>query len=115
MTDEREKSKKEKRFEKAKGRLQQALPEIQHLVRTSGAVDVARKFIGPAQSIFKQFAEDIQLKDLLAKAESLVANAERTIKNAASRDTAPAATLRDVTPSNESPKSAGRKIGRAHV
>jgi hypothetical protein len=101
MMDDRGKSKKEKRLEKAKGRLQQSFPEIQQRVRTSSAVEVARKIIDPAQSIFRQFADDIQLKDLLAKAEALVANAERTFKNATSKDAPPTQTLRDVTPSNE--------------
>ena len=57
------------RLEKAKGRLQQSFPEIQQLVKTSNAVEVARKIIDPAQSIFRQFADDIQLKDLFAKAK----------------------------------------------
>jgi len=83
------------RLEKAKGRLQQSFPVIQQRVRTSHAVDVA-------QSIFRQFADDIQLKDLLAKAESLVAKA-------ASTDTAPAATFRDVTPANGSSRNAAVK------
>src|SRR5262245_50156401 len=109
MTDDRGKSKKEKRLEKAKGRLQQSLSQIPQRVRTSSAVDVARKIIDPAQSIFRQFADDIQLKDLLAKAEALVANAERTFKNAAWKETPPAETLRDVTPSTESSKTTGVK------
>jgi hypothetical protein len=88
MTDDRGKSKKEKRFEKAKGRLQQSFP-VQHLVRRSGAVEIA-------QSLFRQFADDIQLKDLLAKAEALVVG---------SKDAPPTAMFRDVTPANESPKS----------
>src|SRR4029079_16330281 len=74
MTDDRKKtSKKEDRLEKARGRLQQSFPEIQQLIKTSNAVDRARKKIYPAQSLFKQFADDIQLKDLLAKAEELFA------------------------------------------
>ena len=76
MTDDREKTKKEEfagRVGKAKGRLQQSFPEIQQLIRATNAVDVARKIIDPAQSLFKQFADDIQLKDLLAKAEELFA------------------------------------------
>jgi hypothetical protein len=109
MMDDRGKSKKEKRLEKAKGRLQQSFPEIQQRVRTSSAVEVARKIIDPAQSIFRQFADDIQLKDLLAKAEALVANAERTFKNAASKEAPPTQTLRDVTPSAESSKTTGVK------
>ena len=78
MTDDQGKTLKEEfidRLEKAKGRLQQSFPEIQQLIKTSNAVEVARKIIDPAQSIFKQFADDIQLKDLFAKAEALVANA----------------------------------------
>jgi hypothetical protein len=112
MTDDQGKTKKERfvgRIEKAKGRLQQSFPEIRQRVRTSSAVDVARKIIDPAQSIFRQFADDIQLKDLLAKAEALVANAERTFKNAASKDAPPAETLRDVTPSSEPSRNAGAK------
>ena len=87
------------RIEKAKGRLQQSLPEIQQ--RTSSAVEIA-------QSIFRQFADDIQLKDLLAKAEALVAKA-------ASTDTAPTETFRDVTPSNEALKKSGAKKTRARA
>jgi hypothetical protein len=90
MADDREKTKKEAfagRFEKTKGRLQQSFPEIQQRVRTSGAVEVA-------QSIFRQFADDIQLKDLLAKAEALLATV--------AKETPPAQTFRDVTPSAES-------------
>jgi hypothetical protein len=112
MSDDRGKTRKDRfvgRLEKAKGRLQQSFPELQQRVRTSSAVDVARKIIDPAQSIFRQFADDIQLKDLLAKAESLVANAERTFTKAGSKDTAPAETLRDVTPSNEPSRNAGAR------
>ena len=87
------------RIEKARGRLQQSLPEIQQ--RTSSAVEIA-------QSIFRQFADDIQLKDLLAKAEALVAKA-------ASTDTAPTETFRDVTPSNEALKKSGAKKTRARA
>jgi hypothetical protein len=90
MTDDQGKTKKEAfvgRLEKTKGRLQQSFPEIQQRVRTSSAVEVA-------QSIFRQFADDIQLKDLLAKAEALLATV--------SKETPPAQTLRDVTPSAES-------------
>jgi len=112
MTGDQGKTKKDEfvgRLEKAKGRLQQSFPEIQQLIRTSNAVDVARKIIDPAQSIFRQFADDIQLKDLLAKAEALLANAERTFTKAVSKDTPPTQTLRDETPSNESSKSAAAK------
>lgn len=105
MADDRKKTLKEEsgdRLEKAKGRLQQSFPEIQQRIRTSNAVDVARKIIDPAQSLFRQFADDIQLKDLIAKAEALVANANLTFTKAVSKDTPPAQTFRDGTPSNES-------------
>lgn len=101
MTDDGGKSRKELgRLEKAKGRLQRSFPEIQQLIRTSGAVDVA-------QSIFRQFADDIQLKDLLAKAQALVANTDRAVTNPDPKDITPAQTFRDETSSNES----SRKIG----
>lgn len=119
MTDDRKKnSRKEDRLEKAKGRLQQSFPEIQQLIRTSNAVEVARKIIDPAQSLFKQFADDIQLKDLLAKAEALIANAERTFTNAPSKQSPPPQTVRDATSSNEASKNAGEKktpSKRAHL
>jgi hypothetical protein len=106
MTDDQGKTKKEAfvgRLEKTKGRLQQSFPEIQQRVRTSNAVEVA-------QSIFRQFADDIQLKDLLAKAEALLATV--------SKETAPAQTFRDVTPSAESSGTAPVKttpVKRARV
>ena len=113
MTDDREKTKKEEfagRVGKAKGRLQQSFPEIQQLIRATNAVDVARKIIDPAQSIFKQFADDIQLKDLIAKAEALVANANLTLTKAASKDAAPTEARPIGAPSNEpSAKKAGVK------
>jgi hypothetical protein len=112
MTDDRKKTLKEEsrdRLQKAKGRLQQSFPEIQQLVRTSSAVGVARKIIDPAQSLFRQFADDIQLKDLLAKAESLVANANLAFTKPVSRDPPPAETLRDEAPSNESARKAGAR------
>jgi hypothetical protein len=104
MTDDREKTKKEEfagRIGKAKGRLPQSFPEIQQLIRATNAVDVARKIIDPAQAIFRQFADDIQLKDLLAKAEALVANTDLPFKKPVPKDAPPAQTFRDVTPSNE--------------
>ena len=111
MTDDRKKtSKKEDRLEKAKGRLQQSFPEIQQSIKTSGAVEAARKIIDPAQSIFKQFADDIQLKDLIAKAEALVANANLTLTKAASKDAAPTEARPIGAPSSEpSAKKAGVK------
>lgn len=116
MTDDQGKTLKEEfidRLEKAKGRLQQSFPEIQQLIKTSNAVEVARKIIDPAQSIFKQFADDIQLKDLFAKAEALVANADLTFTKAVSKDTPPTETFRDETSSNESSKKAGVKKTRS--
>ena len=102
MTDDRTKtSKKEDRLEKAKGRLQQSFPEIQQLIKTSNAVDVARKIIDPAQSLFKQFADDIQLKDLLAKAEELFATNLGLPKGAPKAAPATQA-FRDAPSSNES-------------
>ena len=104
MTDDRKKTSKEEsagRLDKAKGRLQQSFPEIQHLVRTSNALDVARKIIDPAQLLFRQFADDIQLKDLLAKAESLVANANLAFTRTVLKEPPPADTFRGETPSNE--------------
>ena len=112
MTDDQGKTLKEEfidRLEKAKGRLQQSFPEIQQLIKTSNAVEVARKIIDPAQSIFKQFADDIQLKDLFAKAEALVANANLTFTKAVSKDTPPTETFRDETSSNEFLKESGGK------
>jgi hypothetical protein len=112
MTDDQGKTPKKEfgdRPGKAKGRLQQSFPEIRQLVRTSNAVDVARKIIDPAQSIFRQFADDIQLKDLLAKAESIVANANRAFTKPVSKETPPTETFRHETPSNEPSKKAAVK------
>ena len=97
------------RLERAKGRLQQSFPEIQHLIKTSNAVDVARKIIDPAQSIFRQFADDIQLKDLLAKAEALVARSDLAFAKSVSKDTPPAQSFRDAASSSELPKEPALK------
>ena len=114
MTDDQKKTSKKEasadRLDKAKGRVQRSFPEIQQRFRTSNAVGVARKIIDPAQLLFRQFAEDIQLKDLIAKAESLVANANLTFAKPVSKGAPPAQTFRDGTPSNESArKAAARK------
>jgi hypothetical protein len=113
MTDDQKNTLKKEEFsdrlEKAKGRLQQSFPEIQRLIKTSNAVEVARKIIDPAQSLFKQFADDIQLKDLFAKAEALVANANLAFTKAVSKESPPTEMFRDETPSNESSKEAGVK------
>jgi len=108
MTDDREKTKKEEfagRVGKAKGRLQQSFPEIQQLIRATNAVDVARKIIDPAQAIFRQFADDIQLKDLLAKAEALVANTDLPFRKPVPKDAPPPETFRDQTSPSESTPS----------
>jgi hypothetical protein len=126
MTDDHGKTFKKNvidRFDRAKGRLQQSFPEIQQLIKTSNVVEAARKIIDPTnierisdglkkladaklpQSIFKQFASDLQLKDLLANAEALVAKANLTFAKTVSKDTLPTE-----TPPNESPaKKAGLK------
>ena len=109
MTDNQGKTLKKDfidRFDKAKGRLQQSVPEIQRLIKASNVVEAARKIIDPAQSIFRQFADDIQLKDLFAKAEALVANANLTFTKAVSKGAPPTETFRDETSSNESSKKA---------
>ena len=124
MTDDQGKTFKKdviERLDKAKGRFQQSFPEIQQLIKTSNVVEAARKIIDPTniekisdglkkladaklpQSIFKQFASDIQLKDLLAKAEALVAKTNLTFAKTVSKDTLPAE-----TPPNE---SAAKKAG----
>jgi hypothetical protein len=112
MADDQEKAfKKElmERLDKAKGRLQQALPEIQQLIKTSNVVEVARKIVDPAQSIFKQFADDIQLKDLFVKAEALVANANLTFAKAISKDTPPMQAFPNETHSDDLPKATVKK------
>src|SRR4029078_6549119 len=102
MTDDRTKtSKKEVRLEKARGRLQQSFPEIQQLIKTSNAVDVARKTIHTEPQLFKQFADDIQLKDLLAKAEELFAT-NLGLPKAAPKAAPATQAFRDEPSSNES-------------
>jgi hypothetical protein len=119
MTDDQEKAfKKEivERLYKAKGRLQQSLPEMQQFIRASNAVEVARRIIDPAQSIFKQFADDIQLKDLFVKAEALVANANRTFAKTISKDAPPSQALPIETHSDELPsKKAVKKAASKGV
>jgi hypothetical protein len=106
MADDQEKAfKKEfmERLDKAKGRLQQSFPEIQQLIKTSKVVEVARKIVDPAQSIFKQFADDIQLKDLFVKAEALIAKSNLTVTKTISNDTPPTKTFPNETPAHELP------------
>ena len=108
MTDDQEKAFKKDlidRLDKAKGRLQQSFPEIQQLIKTSNVVETARKIIDPAQSIFKQFANDIQLKDLLAKAKALVAKADLTVTKAVLKDTPLTGTFPNEAPANELPSN----------
>ncbi len=116
MADDQEKAfKKElmERLDKAKGRLQQALPEIQQLIKTSNVVEVARKIVDPAQSIFKQFADDIQLKDLFVKAEALVANANLTFAKTISKDTPPMQAFPNETHSDDLPKATKKAVKKA--
>src|SRR5215471_14088542 len=106
MTDDQERAFKKDlidRLDKAKGRLQQSFPEMQQLIKTSNVVETARKIIDPAQSIFKQFANDIQLKDLLAKAKALVAKSDPTVTKAVLKDTP--LTFPNETPTNELPSN----------
>jgi hypothetical protein len=108
MTDDQGKTFKKdviERLEKAKGRLQQSFPEIQQLIKTSNLVEAVRKIIDPAHSIFRQFASDLQLKDLLEKAEALVSKANLTV----SKDPPPTETLPNETPANELPSKASLK------
>jgi hypothetical protein len=108
MTDDQEKAFKKdliNRLDKAKGRLQQSFPQIQQLIKTSNVVETARKIIDPAQSVFKQFANDIQLKDLVAKAKALVATADPTVMKAVLKDTPITGTFPNETPTNELPSN----------
>ena len=108
MTDDQEKAFKKDlidRLDKAKGRLQQSFPEIQQLIKTSNVVETARKIIEPAQSVFRQFANDIQLKDLVAKAKALVATADLTVMKAVLKDTPLTRTFPNETPTNELPSN----------
>ena len=101
-----EKSHQEKsygRLDKAKGRLQQSFPEIQQLIKTSNVVEAARKVIDLAHSIFQQFASDIQLKDLSAKAEALVAKGSPTVATVVLRNTAPTEAPPSELPANKLP------------
>jgi hypothetical protein len=106
MTDDQKKTFKKDllgRHDKAKGRLQPSFPEIQQLIKTSNVVEAARKIIDSAHSIFQQFASDIQLKDLSAKAEALVAKGNPTVATVVLRGTAPTEAPPSETPANELP------------
>ena len=106
MTDDQKKAFKKDlmgRLDKAKGRLQQSFPEIQQLIKTSNVVEAARKVIDLAHSIFQQFASDIQLKDLSAKAEALVAKGSPTVATVVLRNTAPTEAPPSESPANKLP------------
>ena len=106
MFDDHEKTFKKdviERLGKAKGRLRQSFPEIQHLIKTSNVVEAARKLIGPAHSIFQQFADDVQLKDLLAKAEAIVVKANLTVAKTGSKDSSLTETFQNETSANVFP------------
>jgi hypothetical protein len=106
MADDHEKTFKKdviERLGKAKGRLRQSFPEMQQLIKRSNVVEAARKIIDPAHSIFQQFADDVQLKDLLAKAEAIVVKANLTVAKPVSKDTSPAETFQNETPANVFP------------
>jgi hypothetical protein len=120
MDDDQEKAfKKEfiERLDKAKDRLRQSFPEIQQLIKTSNVVEVARKITDPAQSIFKQFADDIQRRDLFAKAEALVAKANLTVSKTISRDTPQTETPPNEALANELPskKASLKKVSLKKV
>jgi hypothetical protein len=76
---------------------------MQQLIKRSNVVEAARKIIDPAHSIFQQFADDVQLKDLLAKAEAIVVKANLTVAKTVSKDTSPAETFQNETPANVFP------------
>ena len=111
MTDDRGKTGKQfiDRLEKAKGRLRQSFPGMQQRVRTSGAAGIARQIIDPARSVFRQFADDIQLKDLFAKAEALVASADPASAKAVPEETDQTPALRGETPSSRFSRKAGTR------
>src|ERR1039458_890641 len=109
------------RLNKAKGRLQQSVPEIRQLIKTSHVVETARKIIDPKNierisdglkkladanlphTIIKQAVIDFQLKDLFAKAEALVAKANPIIAKMFSKDPLPTEMPTNETSSNETP------------
>ena len=110
MFDDHEKTFKKdviERLGKAKGRLRQSFPEIQQLIKTSNVVETARKLIGPAYSIFQQFADDVQLKDLLAKAEAIVVKANLTVAKTDSKDSSPAEIFQNGASANVFPSKKG--------
>lgn len=102
--------------------------EIRQLIKTSDVVETAKNLIDRKNierisdglkkladaklphSIIKQAVNDLQLKELLAKAEALVAKANLTFPKTVSKDTLPTETFPNDTPSNELPsKEAGLK------
>jgi hypothetical protein len=69
----------------------------------TNVVEAARKVIDSAHSIFQQFASDIQLKDLSAKAEALVAKGSPTVATVVLRNTAPTEAPPSESPANKLP------------
>ena len=124
MTDDQEKTLKRdviERFNKARGRLQQSVPEIRQLIKTSDVVETARKIIDPKNiekvrdelkkladanlpcAVIKQAVIDFQLKDLIAKAEALVATANLTFSKMFSKETPSTEPPTHETSSNKTP------------
>jgi hypothetical protein len=122
MTGDQEKTLKRdviERFNEAKGRLQQSVPETRHLIKVSDVVETVRKIIDPKniekvrdglkkladanlpQGVIKQAVSDFQLKDLIAKAEALVAKTNLTVAKMFSKETFPGETATNETSSNE--------------
>jgi hypothetical protein len=122
MTDDQLKTFKRdfiERLNKVKGLLQQSVPEIRELIKTSDVVETARKLIDPKniekiseglkkiadatlpQAIIKQAVIDFQLNDIVAKAEELVAKANLTLTKIFSKDTLPTETLPNEKPTKK--------------
>jgi hypothetical protein len=105
----------------------QSFPEIRQHIKTSDVVETAKKLIdrknierisdglrkraaAKLPHSIKQAINDLQLKELLAKAEALVAKANLTFPKTVSKDTLPTETFPNDTPSNELPsKEVGLK------
>ena len=122
MTDDQENTFKRdfiERLNRVKGLLQQSVPEIRELIKTSDIVETARKIIDPKniekiseglkkladaklpQATIKQAVIDFQLNDLVAKAEELVAKANLTLAKMFSKDNLSAETLPNEMSSNK--------------
>lgn len=122
MTADQEKTVKRaviERLNKAKGHLQQSVPEIRHLIKASEVFETVRKIIDPKniekvrdglkkladanlpQAVIKQAVSDFQLKDLIAQAEALVARTNLTVAKMFSKETLPNETPTDETSSDK--------------